>query len=70
MDVLPPNDPNRNNNNNNTTNPSTTKSDPTSNSPNNNAPIEVFGDIQDSPIVVAMFFVGVVTWFLRERCIC
>ena len=67
MDSLPPNDPHRNSNNNNT--PSVSKGDPNS-TRDPNAPIEVFGDMQDSPMVVAMFLVGVVTWFLRERCIC
>ena len=32
--------------------------------------MDVMGDMRDSPVVVAMFLVGVVAWFLRERCIC
>ena len=71
MDSLPPNDPHRNSNND-MSQSSTPKGDPNCTTPQRdpNAPIEVFGDIQDSPMVVAMFVVGVITWFLRERCIC
>lgn len=32
------------------------------------APMDVLGDLSDSPIVVVMFLVGVVTWFLRDKC--
>jgi hypothetical protein len=68
MDALPPNDPHRNAQH----NPS--KGDPSSSSTNrntrNDGAMEVFGDIQDAPLVVAMFLVGVVTWFLREQCVC
>lgn len=64
MDALPPNDPDRNARH----NPSKGGNDGSRNA--DRAAVEVFGDIQDSPLVVAMFFVGVVTWFLRERCIC
>jgi hypothetical protein len=71
MDSLPPNDPHRNSNTNNHNSTTPSKGDPSSTrDPANDGPIEVFGDIQDSPIVVAMFLLGVVTWFLRERCIC
>lgn len=64
MDSLPPNDPSRNNN--------FIPEEPNkgNNSQGNGRPIEVFANMQDSPMVVAMFLVGVATWFLRERCIC
>jgi hypothetical protein len=72
MDSLPPNDPNR-------SNPPaggalSAKETPYdgSRSPRRNPaePMDAIGDMQDSPMVVAMFLVGVVTWFLRERCVC
>jgi hypothetical protein len=73
MDSLPPNDPNR-------SNPPaggsalSAKEAPYDgrSSPRRNPaePMDAIGDMQDSPMVVAMFLVGVVTWFLRERCVC
>jgi len=33
-------------------------------------PMDVLGNMEDSPAVVAMFLVGVVSWFLRTRCVC
>ena len=83
MDALPPNDPNRNNNNNNN-NQSAGKEQPydgrrsqrnrqnhgTNNNGQDGGTMDVIGDLQDSPIVVVMFLVGVATWFLRERCVC
>jgi hypothetical protein len=79
MDIQPPNDPNRNNNNNNNNNDH--QSDPKHkhnaksaagerNNSNNEAPMGIMGDLNDAPAVVVMFLVGVVTWFLRERCVC
>jgi hypothetical protein len=35
-----------------------------------NGHMDMVGDLQDSPVVVAMFLLGLVSWFLRERCIC
>ena len=71
MDNLPPNDPNRNNNVN------FAKEDPFDGGRNNGRrngqggePMDVLGDMRDSPAVVVMFLVGVASWFLRERCIC
>jgi hypothetical protein len=74
MDSLPPNDPNNHNNN---------QRPPTKEAPfdgrqgsnngqnqGNGAPMDMLGNLEDSPAVVAMFLIGVATWFLRERCIC
>jgi hypothetical protein len=74
MDSLPPNDPN-NNNNNNRHPPKDAPYDgrPATGSEQTdaNARVDMIGDLQDAPVVVAMFFVGVVSWFLRERyCVC
>lgn len=71
MDSLPPNDPNNNRPN---------SSQPTKEAPydgsrrgrqtDTDGRMDVIGDLQDSPAVVAMFVVGVLSWFLRERCVC
>ena len=37
---------------------------------NNDEPMDVLGDLQDAPVVIAMFLVTVATWFLRDRCVC
>lgn len=74
MDSLPPNDPNRNDGNN--PRPSAAKEAPydgrrrQQNGTDENGTMDVFGNMEDSPIVVMMFLVGVATWFLRERCMC
>ena len=78
MDIQPPNDPNRNNNNNNYDsqrnhhkhNQSTKSAAGENNNSNNDAPMGIMGDLNEAPAVVVMFLVGVVTWFLRERCVC
>ena len=66
MDPLPPNDPHNNNRRH--------KPDPYPARrrayDNNNETMDVLGDLQDSPVVVAMFLIGVAGWFLREHCIC
>jgi hypothetical protein len=36
----------------------------------NNERMDMVGDLRDSPVVVAMFLVGVVSWFIREHCVC
>jgi hypothetical protein len=81
MDALPPNDPNgpndpnRGNNHRNKTN----KEQP--HGPRNkrgrqgevlnaDGTMDVLGNMQDSPIVAAMFLIGVASWFLRTKCIC
>ena len=75
MDSLPPNDPNRNNNNNNGRRAA--KEQPHDGSgrgreqqQRDGQPMDIMGDMRDSPAVVAMFLVGVATWLLRERCVC
>jgi len=80
MESLPPNDPNRNNNGNNQNNGNAAGKDTPfdgrgrqrsgSNNNNNNGTMDFFGNMEDQPVVVMMFLVGVATWFLRERCIC
>jgi len=37
---------------------------------NDGEPMDVMGDMRDSPVVVMMFLMGVASWFLRERCMC
>mmetsp|Transcript_8081 Transcript_8081/g.20196 ORF Transcript_8081/g.20196 Transcript_8081/m.20196 type:complete len:80 (-) Transcript_8081:146-385(-) len=79
MTTLPPNDPNRNNSNNNN-NARAAKETPYEGrrSQRNRQPeqaqnggtMDVVGNLQDSPVVVVMFLVGVASWLLRERCIC
>lgn len=73
MDSLPPNDPNRNNN---------SKEQPfdgrrSQRNRNSNGQqqqqeetMDVLGNMEDSPMVVVMFLVGVAAWFLRTRCVC
>jgi hypothetical protein len=71
MDPLPPNDPNNN------MPAGAPKDAPYDGRPatrggqtDANARMDMVGDLRDSPVVVAMFLVGVVSWFLRERGIC
>jgi hypothetical protein len=74
MDSLPPNNPNNNTNPNTNTNQRTTSKeqpyDGRRRNNNNGETMDVVGDLQDSPVVVAMFLSGLVGWLLRERCIC
>ena len=66
MSPLPPNDPARNERN----NRMASKNDGRSNNNGGAAPVDVLGDMRDAPAVVAMFMIGIATWFLQERCIC
>eukprot|EP00977_Amphora_coffeiformis_P005575 scaffold1171_cov177-Amphora_coffeaeformis.AAC.5 len=76
MESLPPNDPNRNNGNNQNNGNPVGKDAPFDgrgrqrDGSNNNGTMDFFGNLEDQPVVVMMFLVGVATWFLRERCIC
>lgn len=75
MDTQPPNDPNQNRNNHNHDHHSSSQKpksiDHSGRANNNNdAPMGIMGDLNEAPAVVVMFFVGVVAWFLRERCMC
>jgi hypothetical protein len=82
MDSLPPNDPNRNgggnNNNNHSQQPPAGKEAPFDgrngrgqrDRANPGEPMDVLGNMQDSPVVVAMFLFGLLHWIMRERCIC
>jgi hypothetical protein len=72
MESQPPNDPNNNQNT-----PGRQKEMPHDGRSRRNgrqsqgdAPMDIMGDMRDSPAVVVMFLVGVVSWFLRERCVC
>lgn len=78
MDNLPPNDPNRGNDHNGR---AAAKEQPYdgnrrnrngggNNGQEDSEPMDIMGDMRDSPVVVAMFLVYVATWFLRERCVC
>jgi len=76
MDSLPPNDPNNNRPN------GVSKEQPYSGHASNGGAnrrsqrqrdgetMDVIGNLEDSPVVVAMFLVGIATWLLRERCVC
>ena len=75
MDSLPPNDPNNNNN----LGRGAAKEQPYdgrrrqrngSNDNSNGAPMDMIGDMSDSPMVVVMFLVSLATYFLKERCVC
>ena len=72
MDALPPNDPNDHNNNNNRRGKAQKEVPGAGRDRNLNADgtMDVLGDMQDSPVVVAMFLIGVASWFLRTRCVC
>jgi hypothetical protein len=80
MDNLPPNDPNRNNNNNLLAAKEQPYDGRRRNQRNRNninggsttdgEPMDIIGNLDDSPAVVVMFLVGVAAWFLRERCVC
>ena len=65
MDLLPPNDPNQNNNPGG--NHHARRKDDAAQA---DAPMDVMGDLRDSPVVVVMFLIGVASWLLRERCVC
>lgn len=74
MDPLPPNDP-RNNQNNRIGQEKEAPHDGSARrqqdgSVNENGEMDVIGDLRDQPVVVAMFLVGVASWFLRQQCIC
>jgi hypothetical protein len=71
MGPPPPNDPNNNHNN------AHQKELPYDGSNRRNgrpaqgdAPMDIMGDMRDSPAIVVMFLFGVASWFLRERCVC
>jgi hypothetical protein len=73
MDPLPPNDPN-----NNQGNPARVKEVPyDGRRPRRNGtgqadgqPMDIIGDLRESPAVVIMFLMGVASYLLRERCVC
>ena len=77
MDALPPNDPNRNNNYG--TQPNVKSAPPDgrmrrnqqSGQPRDGDTMDVLGDLQDSPVVIAMFLVSFAGWLLRNHyCTC
>lgn len=70
MDALPPNDPNPNNNAGD--NSRTTKPDPMGGGERRgeNSEMDIIGDLQDQPMVVIMFLMGVASWLLKEHCTC
>jgi hypothetical protein len=73
MTALPPHR-NNNNNNNHGTNIAAIKEAPydgqSRRQRTNDGTMDMMGDMQEAPFVAAMFMVGVLTWFLRERCFC
>jgi hypothetical protein len=70
MDALPPNDPNQNNNDGN--NRHVAKPDPMggANRRDGNTEMDIIGNLQDQPMVVIMFLMGVASWLLKEQCTC
>lgn len=80
MDSLPPNDPNRSGGggNNRAQQPPAGKEAPFDgrngrrqrDRANPGEPMDVLGNMQDSPAVVAIFLFGLLHWIMRERCIC
>jgi hypothetical protein len=71
MDSQPPNDPNRNNNGVPQKEvPYDGRSRRNAGQNQGDAPMDIIGDLSDSPAVVIMFLIGVASWFLRERCAC
>jgi hypothetical protein len=71
MDPQPPDDPNNNNNNQNRPKDLPYDGRQRNGRPAQNGdPMDIMGDMRDSPAVVVMFLVGVAAWFLRERCLC
>jgi hypothetical protein len=72
MDALPPNDPNDPNRRRLSREKEILFSSGQRRSEQRNADgtMDVLGNLQDSPIVVAMFLIGVASWFLRTRCVC
>lgn len=67
MESQPPNDPNNNQNNN---RPHKEVPFDGRGETERNEPMDIMGDMRDSPAVVIMFLVGVASWLLRERCVC
>lgn len=68
MDPLPPDDPNNNQNN----RIGREKEAPHDGSARqrDGGEMDVIGDLREQPIVVAMFLMGVASWFLRSQCTC
>lgn len=66
MDSLPPNDPNNR--------PAAKEQPYDGRQPQGirqrDGVVDMIGDLRDSPIVVAMFLIGLAEWFLRSRCTC
>lgn len=73
MTTLPPNQPNNNSNGG-----SSAKEQPfdgrqrrrQTDRTNDDGTMDAVGNLEDSPIVVAIFLAGVLSWFFRERCVC
>ena len=69
MDPLPPNDP---------TNPDRRRekevpfdgSGQQGSNVNANGEMDIIGDMREQPIVVAMFLMGLASWYLRSHCTC
>lgn len=73
MDSLPPNDPNRGNNNDGRRakeQPWDGRAGSADRQGQDGQPMDILGNMNDSPAAVVMFLVGVAAWLLRERCVC
>jgi hypothetical protein len=74
MDSLPPNDPNSNGNGNGAGKEAPydgrNRAGGSRGGNNGNQPMDVLGNMQDSPVVVVMFLFGLINWLMRERCVC
>ena len=73
MDPLPPNDPNRNIPGS-PTGRAGAKEDPHDGRQRRRVggeePIPVMGDLRDQAPIMVLFFMGLVSFLLRERCVC
>lgn len=67
MDSLPPNDPHRSSKNH-TARPKSVEGQQPQQQQTGERHMDLLGNLEDSPAVVAMFLIGVVTWFLRDHC--
>ena len=70
MSSLPPTDRQNGNNDSNNNNGSNKTSKNVDGTHGGSAPMDVFGDLRDAPVVAVLFAIGVATWFLQEQCIC
>jgi hypothetical protein len=69
MDPLPPDDPNNNDRRREKEVPHD-GSGRQGSDVNANGEMDIIGDMREQPIVVAMFLMGLASWYLRSHCTC